>query len=96
MREYLSLVLVKLTSGAEVIYKAPAWCGLRVGEEVVVEVTLADGSGAIGEARGNVLSICCVANDSEEYGFVKALVGVSKFNRVIKRVKYVELTYEED
>ena len=91
MSNYIELVVCKHpNSQFKFLFYAPAWTGLKTGDEVIVDTKH-------GEQPATVLTKTIVEKDSELYNFIlESMSATLPLKRVLKKVIYVEMNYEED
>ena len=92
MSNYFDFVLVELEGGSKpYLFRAPAWSYFECGDLVIVDT-------CNGEQTATVLSSITVsADEKKEIDFImRATRADTDVKKVLKKVEFKELVYEED
>lgn len=88
-REFLDLVLVRVSADDVRLAAAPAWSHLPEGQVVLME------SAAENKVRGCVVASRTVATDDDEYTFALAVAGQEP-RRIMTLVQYEDVDWGEE
>lgn len=87
---YIDVVMVSTLYGVRnnySLYSAPAWSGLKTGDDIVVG----------DKVRGTVNAVCTLNTESDEYKFLlKAFEKTHPLRRITGVYEYKPLFYKED
>ena len=89
MVKFIDIALVQHDDFDTYTYEAPAFSGLKVGDEVITD-------GEFKYNTGKVKAVCTINPNSDEFGYILALEGTEKLRRIMAKVEYTDFVYPEE